>query len=71
MEISEEPYLHFDFREFDNEENHLPKKKVSRSSISPSMGDTVLRLKDEGLTVRGIAEQLGLSKSAVGRFLKN
>lgn len=71
MEISEEPYLHFDFREFDNEENHLPKKKVSRSSISPSMGDTVLRLKDEGLTIRGIAEQLGLSKSAVGRFLKN
>lgn len=71
MEIAEEPYLHFEFRDFDNEENHLPKKKVSRSSISPSMGDTVLRLKDEGLTVRGIAEQLGLSKSAVGRFLKN
>ncbi len=71
MEISEEPYLHFEFREFDNEENHLPKKKVSHSSISPSMGDTVLRLKDEGVTIRGIAEQLGLSKSAVGRFLKN
>lgn len=71
LEIVEEPYLHFEFRDFDNEENHLPKKKVSRSSISPSMGDTVLRLKDEGLTVRGIAEQLGLSKSAVGRFLKN
>lgn len=71
MEIAEEPYLHFDFRYFDNEENHLPKKKVSRSSISPLIGNTVLRLKNEGLTVRGIAEQLGLSKSAVGRFLKN
>lgn len=71
MEIVEEPYLHFEFREYDMEENHLPKKTVSRSSISPIIGETVLRLRNEGLTFRNIAEQLGLSKSAVGRFLKN
>lgn len=70
MEIAEEPYLHFEFRDFDNEENLLPKKSESRSSISPIIGETILRLKEEGYTIRNIAEQLALSKSAVGRFLK-
>ena len=70
MEIAEEPYLHFEFREYDNEESHLPKKKVSRSSISPIIGETILRLKEEGSSIRDIADQLSLSKSAVGRFLK-
>lgn len=70
MEIVEEPYLHFEFREYDNEESHLPKKKVSRSSISPIIGETILRLKEEGSSIRDIADQLSLSKSAVGRFLK-
>ena len=71
MEIAEEPYLHFEFREYDIEENLLPKKSVSRSSISPIIGETILRLKEEGCSVRNIADQLSLSKSAVGRFLKN
>lgn len=70
IEIAEEPYLHFEFREYDNEESHLPKKKVSRSSISPIIGETILRLKEEGSSIRDIADQLSLSKSAVGRFLK-
>mgnify|MGYP000659977614 CR=1 FL=1 len=71
MVIVEEPYLHFEFRQYDNEENHLLKKSVSRSSISPSIRETILRLKEEGYSVRNIADQLSLSKSAVGRFLKN
>lgn len=71
MEIVEDPYLHFEFREYDMEENHLPQKFVSRSSISPSIGEEVFRLREHGLTVRNIAGQLGLSKSAVGRFLRN
>lgn len=71
LEIVEEPYLHFEFREYDMEENLLPKKVVSRSSISLSMGEMIYKLREEGLTVRSIAEQLNLSKSAVGRFLKN
>lgn len=71
LEIVEEPYLHFEFREYDMEENLLPRKVVSRSSISLSMGEMIYKLREEGLTVRSIAEQLNLSKSAVGRFLKN
>ena len=71
LEIVEEPYLHFEFREYDMEENLLPKKVTGRSSISLSMGEMIYKLREEGLTVRSIAEQLNLSKSAVGRFLKN
>lgn len=71
LEIVEEPYLHFEFREYDMEENLLPKKVTNRSSISLSMGEMIYKLREEGLTVRSIAEQLNLSKSAVGRFLKN
>ena len=71
LEIVEEPYLHFEFRGYDMEENLLPKKITSRSSISFSMGEMIYKLREEGLTVRSIAEQLNLSKSAVGRFLKN
>lgn len=71
LEIVEEPYLHFEFRGYDMEENLLPKKITSRSSISFSMGEMIYKLREEGLTVRSIAEQLNLSKSAVGHFLKN
>lgn len=71
LEIVEEPYLYFEFRGYDMEENLLPKKITSRSSISFSMGEMIYKLREEGLTVRSIAEQLNLSKSAVGRFLKN
>lgn len=71
LEIVEEPYLHFEFREYDMEENLLPKKVTNHSSISLSMGEMIYKLREEGLTVRSIAEQLNLSKSAVGRFLKN
>lgn len=70
MEIVEAPYLHFEFRGYDDEDNHLPQKTVSRGSISPIIGETILRLKEEGFSIRDIAGKLSLSKSAVGRFLK-
>ena len=71
MEIKESPYLHFEFCGYDEEENHLASKSNSRCTISLSMEDEILSLKEEGLSIRNIADQLGLSKSVVGRFLKN
>lgn len=69
MEIVDEPYLHFEFLEYDDEENHLSQQTNSRSSITPLMSEMVLKLKAAGYSIRKIADELGLSKSAVGRFL--
>lgn len=71
LRISEEPYLHFDFLEFDQEENHLIEKQESRSSITEFMAEHIMRLSEEGCSVRTISKELGISKSVVGRFIKN
>lgn len=71
LEISEDPYLHFDFLEFDQEENHLIKKQESRSSITELMAEHIISLSEEGYSVRTIANKLGISKSVVGRFIKS
>lgn len=70
MEIKESPYLHFEFCGYDEEENHLASKSNSRCRIPKSMEDEILSLKEEGLSIRNIADQLGFSKSTLGRFLK-
>lgn len=71
LEINDSPYLHFDFLEYDQEENHLQKTKESRSSITEFMEEQIIMLSEEGCSVRTIAKELGISKSVVGRFLKS
>lgn len=71
LEINDSPYLHFDFLEYDQEENHLQKKKENRSSITEFMAEHIVMLSEEGCSVRTIAKELGISKSVVGRFLKD
>lgn len=70
LKINDSPYLHFDFLEFDQEENHL-KKQASRSSIEDFMAEDIIRLCEAGCSVRTISKELGISKSVIGRFIKN
>lgn len=70
IELKEKPYLHFEPRGYDDEGAHLPKSSKSRSSISDLAGQEILKLKSEGRSIREIAEIMNLSKSAVGRFVK-
>lgn len=71
IEIDDKPYLHFKPICKSAEEEHIGKKDTSRSSITPEQEAEILDLRDiQGLSIRDIAAELGLSKSAVGRFLK-
>ena len=56
---------------FDQEENHLIEKQESHSSITEFMAEHIMRLSEEGCSVRTISKELGISKSVVGRFIKN
>ena len=71
MCLEDVPWLHFDFIRFDDEFNHLVNSQKSRSTITDFMGENIVRLNSEGFSIRSIAEMLGLSKSVVGRFLKD
>lgn len=71
MNLEESPYLHFEFVEFDDELNHLETKQTDRGVITELIGRNILELSSEGKSVRAIADMLGISKSVVGRFLKN
>lgn len=70
-EIDTAPYLHFSYVERTEEDEHIKKSAVkSTSSITPELEAQILDLKDLGLSIREIANELNLSKSAVGRFVK-
>lgn len=69
MEIEAYPYLHFKFIEWDSEENHL-QEQHGKSSITPDLEPELLMMREEGKSIREIASALQLSKSAVGRYLK-
>ena len=71
MCLEDVPWLHFDFIRFDDEFNHLVNSQKSRSTITDFMGENIVRLNSEGFSIRSIAEMLGLSKSVLGRFLKD
>ena len=69
LRISQSPYLHFIFESFDQEDDHLEKRK-SFSQITPEIGKKIADLKDEEYSIREIAQKLGFSKSTIGRYVK-
>lgn len=72
VEIETEPYLHFKpINSESAEEEHLDPKRSSRSPLTPEQQAEIISLRDiDGLSIRDIASALGLSKSAVGRYVQ-
>ncbi len=70
VDISNKDYLHFEFREWDQEAAHLGKPHEVKTEIfGPVDVQKALKLKEEGKSIREIADILGKSKSTVHRHL--
>ena len=50
------------------EDEHLTKKKTM-SKITPELEEKILEMNEDGYSIREIANELGIGKSSVGRFL--
>lgn len=72
VEISQEPYLRFQPKEQESELEVLhPTNLLSaRSSIKPEMEPVILQMREAGAKIVQIADKIGVSKSAVGRYCK-
>ena len=71
MKITSSPYLHFEFIDWSTEDYFLPiRKDCMNGAITPELGERIIQLHDDGLSLRKIADETGCSKSSVGRFLK-
>lgn len=68
LEISDNPYLHFNYLRMSEEDEHLTKKKTM-SKITPELEEKILEMNEDGYSIREIANELGIGKSSVGRFL--
>ena len=68
VEISTKPYLHFQYEGESHEDEHLGIPQTS--TVTPEIAAKIISLREEGVSIRDIAEEVSLSKSAVGRFLK-
>ena len=71
LEISKDPYLHFEPKDLVEEEEHLKAGRgwnYARSSIKPEMEPEIIEMREEGMTYNEIADHFGISKSAVGRY---
>ena len=60
-------FLKFNFREFATEEEHLRHRQTIEINETEMK---VLQLNKEGLSLRKIADETGISKSTVGNILK-
>lgn len=69
-EINDYPYLHLEFMEMDSEDNHLAKVKSGRlSKIDDFIREHVNKMASKGMSIRDIADELGLSKSHIHRIV--
>ena len=69
MEIEGNPYLHMELVEWNEEELHL--HCCSRRSIIDEVtAEKIIELSEDGYSIREIAAETSISKSSVGRFLK-
>ena len=60
-------YTHFEFREYSSERAHL---KIQEEPLEDELETTITRLMKENKTIRQIAEEVGVSKSKVGRIVQ-
>lgn len=69
----EDPYLHFEYIGEVDEVELLPqpKKRGPSSTITAYDAEKILEMAKHGLSIRDISENIGVSKSTVGRFLKS
>lgn len=68
--ITGEPYLHLEFEDWDSEGDHLEKATHGRTSMINELArQRMLELHQEGVSLRDIASELGLSKSQVHRVV--
>ena len=51
-------------------EGHVPKKRGARQKISPEKVETMKRLREGGMSIRSIAENVEVSVGSVHRYLK-
>lgn len=71
IELQREPYLHFEYVGENDESEHLS-LKLTQSSLTPDEEAEIIELREDyEMSIREIANKLGLSKSVVGRFVKN
>lgn len=70
VELQREPYLHFEYVGESDESDHIC-QKMNLSSLTPDEEAEIIDLREEEMSIREIAKKLGLSKSVVGRFVKN
>lgn len=69
--IKENSYLHFELKSFGYEREHLKcKASDSKDEDREFLIAETKRLKNDGLTQRQIAEELGISLGAVNKYLK-
>lgn len=66
--VKTDSYLHFEKTGESDERDHL---KGSSQSNNSEMKNNVKELHEEGKSIREIAEETGISKSTVGRWVKN
>lgn len=73
VRISDKDYLHFEYIGEVQENDILPKgkKRGPSSSITDYQAEKIKEMQEEGLSVRQIANSMGISKSTVHRFLNS
>lgn len=73
VRIDEQPYLHFEYVAEVDEQEVLPQGKKSGPSpiITEFDAEKILEMHKHGLSIREVSNNIGISKSSVGRFLKN
>ena len=68
--ISNDPYLHLEFLDFEEEKDHLEKSMARRTSqLDDLVRHRIIDLHEEGDSIRDIASELGISKSHVHRVI--
>jgi len=68
LRLTDDPYVHFEFVEYNEEEDHLPQKghkKDGRVKFDEAARQSVIDLHRQKMSVRKISEQTGIPKSTV------
>lgn len=70
--IVSEPYLHLELFDFEDEKDHLDETTATRTSqINEMVKQRAHQLHVEGMSIRDIASELGISKSHAHRIVNN